>query len=112
MLENQSTGFNIGWIGLGKMGHPMAMNLITAGETVSVFNRSSRKNKEHAAAGGSIAASIAGLASSSEIVITIGEVSCVNHSLITKYRNLIEVRLTILFESSFGLLMFFSHITS
>ena len=94
MLENQSTGFNIGWIGLGKMGHPMAMNLITAGETVSIFNRSSRKNKEHAAAGGSIAASIAGLASSSEIVITmisddtaIAEVVLGNEGIIANAQN-------------------------
>ena len=38
MSEVQQSLQNIGWIGLGKMGHPMAINLIKAGKKVSVFN--------------------------------------------------------------------------
>lgn len=37
MTDRQS---NIGWIGLGKMGLPMAANLLNAGHTLAVFNRS------------------------------------------------------------------------
>lgn len=35
----------IGWIGLGHMGTPMAMNLVKAGFDVSVYNRSTEKMK-------------------------------------------------------------------
>jgi 3-hydroxyisobutyrate dehydrogenase len=34
----------IGWIGLGNMGNPMVQNLLKAGYSVTVFNRS--KDKE------------------------------------------------------------------
>ena len=35
--------FQIGWIGLGKMGKPMAVNLQEAGHQISVYNRSKDK---------------------------------------------------------------------
>ena len=35
--------FQIGWIGLGKMGKPMAANLQEAGHQISVYNRSKDK---------------------------------------------------------------------
>jgi len=65
-LENSKIGF----IGLGKMGHPMALNLIKAGHTVAVYNRSKDKTEEHVDAGGSAADSVAELAANSDIVIT------------------------------------------
>ena len=37
---------NIGFIGLGNMGGPMAANLIKAGHTVSVFDLSAEAVKE------------------------------------------------------------------
>jgi 3-hydroxyisobutyrate dehydrogenase len=33
----------IGWIGLGNMGNPMVQNLLKAGYSVTVFNRSLRQ---------------------------------------------------------------------
>jgi 3-hydroxyisobutyrate dehydrogenase-like beta-hydroxyacid dehydrogenase len=33
----------IGWIGLGNMGNPMVQNLLKAGYSVTVFNRSKDK---------------------------------------------------------------------
>ena len=33
----------IGWIGLGKMGIPMASNLVKAGYPVTVYNRTKKK---------------------------------------------------------------------
>jgi len=33
----------LGWIGLGRMGVPMALNLVNAGHKVTVYNRSADK---------------------------------------------------------------------
>ncbi|HMV40105.1 MAG TPA: NAD(P)-binding domain-containing protein, partial [Plasticicumulans sp.] len=37
---NDLTGYAVGFIGLGLMGRPMALNLHCAGATVTVHNRS------------------------------------------------------------------------
>ena len=68
-LENLQNA-TIGFIGLGKMGHPMALNLIKAGHEVMVYNRSRAKTQAHADAGGRVAESIAELSAASDIVIT------------------------------------------
>ena len=68
-LENVQDA-TIGFIGLGKMGHPMALNLIKGGHEVIVYNRSKQKTQAHADAGGRVAESIAELSAASNIVIT------------------------------------------
>ena len=68
-LENLQDA-TIGFIGLGKMGHPMALNLIKADHEVVVYNRSREKTQAHADAGGRVAESIAELSAASNIVIT------------------------------------------
>ena len=68
-LENLQDA-TIGFIGLGKMGHPMALNLIKAGHEIMVYNRSREKTQAHADAGGRVAESIAELSAASDIVIT------------------------------------------
>ena len=68
-LENLQDA-TIGFIGLGKMGHPMALNLIKGGHEVIVYNRSKQKTQAHADAGGRVAESIAELSAASDIVIT------------------------------------------
>lgn len=60
----------IGWIGLGKMGMPMARNLVTAGFPVTVYNRTAARTSELAEAGAETAASIAELAAASDIVVS------------------------------------------
>jgi 3-hydroxyisobutyrate dehydrogenase-like beta-hydroxyacid dehydrogenase len=70
MSEVQQSLLNIGWIGLGKMGHPMAINLIKAGKKVSVFNRTTEKTKAHVNLGGVAISSIKELASSSDVIFT------------------------------------------
>lgn len=60
----------IGWIGLGKMGAPMARNLVAAGFPVTVYNRTAARTAELAAAGAGTAASIAELAAASDIVVS------------------------------------------
>ncbi len=41
----------IGWIGLGKMGAPMAKNMVKAGFPLTVWNRTREKTKELAELG-------------------------------------------------------------
>jgi len=59
---------NIGWIGLGKMGEPMAMQLIKAGLKVTVFNRSKEKEAALKSAGAFPANSPADVAKVSDLV--------------------------------------------
>jgi 2-hydroxy-3-oxopropionate reductase len=61
---------NIGFIGLGVMGKPMAKHLLAAGHRLTVHNRSRPAVDELAAAGATAAASPAEVARSSTIVIT------------------------------------------
>lgn len=61
---------NIGWIGLGKMGTPMSLNLRKAGLPLSVYNRTPSKAKLLTDAGAAVARDIASLAAGSNIVIS------------------------------------------
>src|SRR5471030_666005 len=61
---------NIGFIGLGVMGKPMAKHLIAAGHRLTVHNRSRGAVDELVAAGATAAASPAEVAKASTIVIT------------------------------------------
>src|SRR5437763_715526 len=44
----------IGWIGMGRMGYPMAERLLKAGHDVSIFNRTRAKAEPLAQKGGKI----------------------------------------------------------
>ncbi|OFW30407.1 MAG: 2-hydroxy-3-oxopropionate reductase [Acidobacteria bacterium RIFCSPLOWO2_02_FULL_65_29] len=60
----------IGFIGLGVMGRPMAKHLVAKGQTVLVHSRSQRPIDELVAAGATAATSAAGVARQSTVVIT------------------------------------------
>ena len=60
----------IGFIGLGNMGLPMALNLLKTGHAVSGFDISQAQIDKLAAAGGKAAAGIAAAASGADAVIT------------------------------------------
>lgn len=60
----------IGFVGLGRMGSPMALNLVRAGYPVTVYNRTPEKTGPLADAGAAVAGSLAEAASNAEIVIT------------------------------------------
>ena len=51
---------NIGFIGLGIMGKPMAKNLLRAGHPLFVYNRSTQSVQELAAAGAAAAGFVTG----------------------------------------------------
>lgn len=61
----------VGFIGLGIMGRPMALNLIKASFKLTVFNRTRAKTEPLAAAGAAVADSPAEVARASDVVITI-----------------------------------------
>jgi 3-hydroxyisobutyrate dehydrogenase-like beta-hydroxyacid dehydrogenase len=60
----------IGWIGLGKMGLPMAKNLIHAGYSLVVYNRTREKTKEPADLGAQIADTPKSLAHDVPVIIS------------------------------------------
>lgn len=60
----------IGWIGLGKMGVPMSQNLIKAGYSVTVYNRTKEKTKELASAGAAVADTPQALAEACDVIIS------------------------------------------
>lgn len=61
---------NLGFIGLGKMGRPMTLNLLKAGHSVTVHNRSRAVVDELAGQGALPAASPAEVAAQAEVVMT------------------------------------------
>ncbi len=60
----------VGFIGLGKMGKPMAINLLTKGFDLTVHNRSRAVVEELASMGASPATSPAAVTEASEVVLT------------------------------------------
>ncbi len=61
----------LGFIGLGNMGKPMALNLVKAGYPLTVYGRRLQPVKELVAAGATAASSPREMAEKSEVVITI-----------------------------------------
>lgn len=59
----------IGFVGLGIMGYPMAFNLLKAGYSLTVWNRSAEKCDDLAAGGVSVANSPAEVVANSDIII-------------------------------------------
>ena len=60
----------VGFIGLGAMGQPMALNLVQAGHELTVYNRTSGRAAELERAGARVAQSAADAATSVEVLIT------------------------------------------
>ena len=60
----------IGFLGLGKMGHPMARHLLSAGHQVTVWNRNPARSEALTAAGAHVAATPADAARNQEAVMT------------------------------------------
>jgi 3-hydroxyisobutyrate dehydrogenase-like beta-hydroxyacid dehydrogenase len=61
----------IGFIGLGLMGRPMSLNLVKAGYSVTVWNRSAARADEVVAAGAKLAKSPEEVAAASDFLISI-----------------------------------------
>lgn len=61
-------GERLGWIGLGKMGAPMAQTLLDKGHDLTVWNRSAARVAPLRAAGAKVAGDVAELARASDVV--------------------------------------------
>jgi len=64
-------GSKVGLIGLGLMGRPMGLNLLKAGYSLTVWNRTASRAESVVAAGAKLANSPEEVASSSDVLITI-----------------------------------------
>ncbi|HZX83592.1 MAG TPA: NAD(P)-dependent oxidoreductase [Reyranella sp.] len=69
-VMNAASGKRVGWIGLGKMGTPMAANLLAAGHPVMVYNRSAARTEALAGKGAAVAPSVPALARGCAVVIS------------------------------------------
>lgn len=65
------TELKVGFVGTGIMGKPMAMNLMKAGYTVNVYNRTKEKTKELVEKGATLCESPKEVAEKSDLIITI-----------------------------------------
>jgi 3-hydroxyisobutyrate dehydrogenase len=70
MRQGEETGMNVGFIGLGRMGEPMALNLLRAGQTLHVFNRSQAVVERLVAQGAVRAATPAAMAGAVDVLFT------------------------------------------
>src|SRR5206468_2896582 len=70
-LEPSAGTKKIGLIGLGLMGRPMGMNLIKAGHSLTVWNRTASRADELVAAGAKLAKSPQEVAAASDFLLTI-----------------------------------------
>jgi 3-hydroxyisobutyrate dehydrogenase-like beta-hydroxyacid dehydrogenase len=60
----------IGWIGLGKMGLPMAQRLAAAGHTITAYGRNDDSAQKARAQGFAVARDLAGVAADADIVVS------------------------------------------
>ncbi|MGH8051278.1 MAG: NAD(P)-dependent oxidoreductase [Arenimonas sp.] len=67
--SNLDKHLSVGFIGLGKMGTPMAINLLRAGISLIVWNRSIEKSKVLESSGAQLASSVAELFASTSIIL-------------------------------------------
>jgi 3-hydroxyisobutyrate dehydrogenase-like beta-hydroxyacid dehydrogenase len=74
---------SVGFIGLGIMGQPMALNLVKAGFRVSVFNRTRAKADPLEKAGARVAASPAEAARDADFVVSIVSDSAASEEVMT-----------------------------
>jgi 3-hydroxyisobutyrate dehydrogenase-like beta-hydroxyacid dehydrogenase len=70
-VSNVPSPKKIGFIGLGLMGRPMSLNLLKAGHSVTVWNRTASRASEVVAAGATLAKTPREVAAASEILFTI-----------------------------------------
>ena len=70
-MSTTSPSRKIGFIGLGLMGRPMSLNLLKAGHTVTVWNRTASRASELIAAGAKLAKTPREAATAADILFTI-----------------------------------------
>jgi 3-hydroxyisobutyrate dehydrogenase-like beta-hydroxyacid dehydrogenase len=69
-VSPSTTPYKIGFIGLGLMGKPMALNLLKAGNKVTVWNRTAERAQELISAGATLGKNPREVAAASDFLIT------------------------------------------
>ena len=69
-IKGKKTNMKVGFIGLGNMGSAIARNLIKAGHSLSVYNRTRSRAEEFKPLGATIAESPSAAAAGAEVLIT------------------------------------------
>lgn len=85
---------NIGWIGLGKMGIPMAQKLVDAGYTVTVYNRSKEKEEALRSMGASSAVSPAQLMQQADVIFLMVSDDQATQEIFTSEQGLLRAQTT------------------
>src|SRR5215472_5013360 len=80
----------VGFIGLGLMGQPMALNLVRAGFSVTVFNRTRNRAEPLAQAGARVAESPAEAARNADVIMTIVSDSAAVEEVVTGKGGILE----------------------
>src|SRR5262249_54088709 len=70
-FQGEDTSMNCGFIGIGIMGRPMALNLMKAGFPMTVYNRTQKKCEPLVTQGARLAHSPAEVARRSDLIFTI-----------------------------------------
>jgi 3-hydroxyisobutyrate dehydrogenase-like beta-hydroxyacid dehydrogenase len=66
----RATGVNVGFIGLGRMGHGMARRILSGGHSLAVYDVVSSQAADVVAAGASAAATVAEVCNDRDVVVT------------------------------------------
>src|SRR5438876_12399948 len=74
----------VGFIGLGKMGFPMAANLLAAGHRVTVYNRTKSRSDELATRGAIVAGTPEACAGSSVVITMLSDDNALEELLFSK----------------------------
>ncbi len=82
MTAKPNTGRPIGWIGMGRMGYPMAERLLKAGHDVAVYNRTRSKAEPLAKRGARIVDAPADLARSAVLFTMVSTSDDLKHVLL------------------------------
>lgn len=80
----------LGWIGLGHMGEPMAMNLLNAGYKVNVYNRSPEKAASIVSSGATLLASPKEIVEQSDIIFIMLSDSPAVKAVLTQENGMLE----------------------
>ncbi len=84
MTAKPNMGRPIGWVGMGRMGYPMAERLLKAGHDISVYNRTRSKAEPLAQRGAKIVDAPADLASSAVLFTMVSTSDDLKHVLLGK----------------------------
>src|SRR5262249_12124134 len=72
---------NVGFIGLGRMGTGMGRRLLTAGDAVTVYNRTLAKAQPLAAEGATVAVNVADASRGDVVVTMLADDAAVEHAV-------------------------------